>query len=170
MKLSNTEIFIVVLQFVLKWKASKDYYSPLQCVWAVYRAEEHQYIAQDRAMIWELCKILSLSCGVPWTWKLMLRLPKTQNYQRFSLWCRSRDQILYDLLLQRLEFENGTKGPARAWFCCYLAERCQHVKVNFEASVSFKALCLDPSSSLSTLHSRDRARYPCRSKHFDLLV
>ena len=47
----------------------------------------------------------------------------------------------HGLLLQQLEFENGIRGHALAWVCAYLAERCQHVKVNFEASANSALQC-----------------------------
>ena len=58
------------------------------------------------------------------------------------------DTIDHGLLLQRLEFENGIKGSALAWFYSYLAERCQHVKANFEVSDSGALQCGDPQGSV----------------------
>ena len=52
------------------------------------------------------------------------------------------------LLLQRLEFENGIRGSALAWFCSCLAERCQRVKVNFEMSANTALQCRDPQGSV----------------------
>ena len=51
------------------------------------------------------------------------------------------DTIEHGLLLQRFELENSTKGPALAWFCFCLAERCQHLTVNFEASANTALQC-----------------------------
>ena len=49
--------------------------------------------------------------------------------------------IYHGLLLQRLEFENGIKGSVLAWFCSYLAERCEHINVNFEVSANTALQC-----------------------------
>ena len=51
-------------------------------------------------------------------------------------------------LLLRLEFENGIKGSALAWFCSYLAECFQHVKENFEVSANTALQCGIPQGSV----------------------
>ena len=58
------------------------------------------------------------------------------------------DAIDHGLLLQRLEFENGIKGSALALFCFYVAERCQHVKVNFKVSANIALQCGVPQGSV----------------------
>ena len=58
------------------------------------------------------------------------------------------DTIDHGLLLRRLEFEDGTRGSALAWFCSYLAERCQHVKVNFEVSANIALQFSVPKGSV----------------------
>ena len=58
------------------------------------------------------------------------------------------DTIEHGLLLQRFELENSTKGPALAWFCFCLAERCQHLTVNFEASANTALQCGVPKGSV----------------------
>ena len=79
------------------------------------------------------------------------------------------------LLLQRLEFENGIKGSALAWFCFYLAERCQHVKVDFKVSANTPLQCGVPQGSvlgpiLFTIYTSQMGkiidRYQIARQHF----
>ena len=85
------------------------------------------------------------------------------------------DTIEHGLLLQRFELENSTKGPALAWFCFCLAERCQHLTVNFEASANTALQCGVPQGSvlepiLFTIYTSQMGqiidRYQIARQHF----
>ena len=58
------------------------------------------------------------------------------------------DTIDHGLLLLWLEFRNGIKGSVLSRFCFYIAEHCQHVKVNFEVSANIALQCGVPQGSM----------------------